>query len=37
MDNKYKCVYRIVEKVFGKFKQDTTGFIAYDLYGTPEF
>jgi hypothetical protein len=33
----YKGRYKIIQKVFGSFSQDTIEFVAYDHYGIPPF
>lgn len=37
LDSKFEAHYKIVQKVFGDFKNDTIKFTVYDHYGTPAF
>lgn len=37
MDGGFKAKYKILQKVFGSFSQDTIEFVAYDHYGIPPF
>lgn len=37
MDGGFKGKYKILQKVFGNFSEDTIEFVAYDHYGTPPF
>lgn len=37
MDGGFKAKYKILQKVFGNFSQDTIEFVAYDHYGVPPF
>lgn len=37
MDGGFKAKYKILQKVFGDFSQDTIEFVAYDHYGVPSF
>lgn len=37
MDGGFKAKYKILQKVFGNFSQDTIEFVAYDHYGIPPF
>lgn len=37
MDGSFKAKYKILQKVFGNFSQDTIEFVAYDHYGRPAF
>jgi hypothetical protein len=37
MDNGFKAIYEILEKVYGDFPEDTIEFVAYDHCGTPPF
>jgi hypothetical protein len=37
MDYGFKAKYRILEKAYGNFPEDTIEFVAYDHYGIPSF
>ncbi|MBX3257836.1 MAG: hypothetical protein KF862_27145 [Chitinophagaceae bacterium] len=37
MDEGFKAKYKILQKVFGNFSQDTIEFVVYDHYGIPAF
>jgi hypothetical protein len=37
MDGGFKAKYKILQKVFGNFSEDTIEFVAYDHYGIPPF